>query len=261
MRMPMLFVSHGSPMTAITQDDYTVALWDFAATLPSPRAIVCVSAHWESGPPIRVTSAARPSLIHDFGGFPDAMYALTYPCAGAPALAKDIVARLESVGQHAVLDASRGLDHGAWVPLRIMFPRAHVPVVQVSLPVARTPGDVLAMGRALAALRDEHVFLVGSGGIVHNMRRLVEEERAPDVGWAAEFDAWARDHIERGDIDALLAYAQLAPDAHLAVPTSEHWDPLYAVLGAIGAQDRLRIIYEGFRYGTLSMRTFAYGAE
>ncbi len=253
-RAPAVFVSHGSPMVGIETDPYTDALARFGAA-EAPGAILVVSAHWEAGGPIRVTSADRHGTIHDFGGFPRALYEVRYPATGAPALAAEVSERLGAAGFPATLDAGRGLDHGAWVPLLRMKPRADVPVVAVSLPDPRTPDELLRIGEALRPLRDAGVLILGSGGIVHNLRILEWRDKfAPAADWARGFDEWVAERLA-GDRD-LRAFRE-APSGRLAVPTSEHFDPVFVVLGASTPGDVHEPIFTGFHHGTLSMRTFA----
>ena len=243
-RLPALFVSHGAPTTALqTEGGFARALRAFAGRTPRPRAIAMVSAHWETQEP-RVTGSAAPALIYDFGGFADELYAVRYPCPGAPEIARRIVQLLPG----AQLDPRRGLDHGAWTPLRLMYPAADVPVVQVSL-----AGDPRALGRALAPLRDEGVLLIGSGGAVHNLRRVnLSSEDAEVEPWAREFDDWLAKAV-----DTLTVDLSKAPGARLAVPTPEHFEPLLVVLAAAQPGERAVPVYQGFQYGTLSMRSFA----
>lgn len=255
---PAIFVAHGSPAVALEEDGYTRALARFAQEIPRPRAIVVVSAHGEAPDPVRVTAGARPSLVYDFGGFPADLYRLTYPAPGEPALAAEIVALLADRGMPAVLDHDRGWDHGAWIPLRFMYPAADVPVVQASLPVPRSPGRLLEMGEALTPLRERGVLLLGSGGLVHNLRRVrFEQKDAPVEGWARAFDEWARDRLRALDVAALASYRTEAPSADLAVPTTEHLDPLFVVLGSARPGESAQDVFEGFHHGTLSMRSFA----
>ncbi len=259
--LPALFVAHGSPLVALDDDEYNRSLAGYAASLPRPRAVVIVSAHWEVRGQVRVSSSARPPTIHDFGGFPQALYQITYPAPGAPALAADVVGLLRAAGVDAALDPERGLDHGAWVPLRFMYPAANVPVVAVSLPAPRAPSELLAIGAALGQLRERDVMLVGSGGVVHNLRRVVfEDKQAPAIDWAREFDAWVGDKLHGGDFTGLGEYRANAPHAALAVPTSEHFDPALVVAGAARAGERATSVFEGFHHGSLSMRSFAVGA-
>ena len=261
MSLPALFVSHGSPMVALDHDAYTEALAGFGASLPAFRAAVVVSAHWQTPLPTGVTAAERPSLLYDFGGFPPKLYQLVHPCPGDPALAARVVERLAAGGFGARLEPARGLDHGVWVPARHMFPTAGTPIVQLALP-ALAPAGLLAFGRALAPLRDEGVLLVGSGGIVHNLRRLSPAKDAPVVDWARAFDDWIAAHLTTTTLDdaalaALVDYRARAPHADLAVPTSEHLDPMFVVLGAAVPGDRFDSVHASFQHGTLSMRSFA----
>jgi len=190
MRSPALFVSHGSPMIAIEDDPWGRALGGFAARLPRPRAAVVVSGHFEEREPVRVTASAAPETIHDFYGFPDALYRIRYPAPGDPALARRVAALLGGAGFAAELDPSRGLDHGAWVPLRFLYPDATVPVVQVSQPAPRSPETMLALGAALAPLRDDGVALVGTGGVVHNLRRIDPTDRQISTTVAADREGY-----------------------------------------------------------------------
>jgi len=255
--MPAWFVGHGSPLLAVEQDDFTAALRREGAALPRPRAIVVVSAHWESRG-IRVTASDRPALIYDFSGFPPELTDVRYPAPGDPALAADVSKRLRDAGLEAAEEARRGLDHGAWVPLVHAFPNADIPVVQVALPVPRTADDVVRMGSALAPLRDQGVLLIGSGGIVHNLRRVrFDDKAAPAADWAEAFDGWVRDRVQSLGVADLAAYRSRAPNAALAVPTTEHFDPVFFALGAAAAGDQVRTLFEGFHYGTLSMRSFS----
>ncbi|HEU4402157.1 MAG TPA: class III extradiol ring-cleavage dioxygenase [Candidatus Polarisedimenticolia bacterium] len=258
--LPAIFVSHGSPAVALDDDDYTRALRRIAAIAPTPRAIVVVSAHWQSAAPLRVTGAARPESIYDFGGFPEVLYGLTYPCPGAPDLAASIVESLAGAGLPAVLDPRRGLDHGAWIPLRFVYPEAAIPVVQVSLPRAADPDLLMRMGGALAPLRRRGILLLGSGGVVHNLERVAFENKgAPVDPWARAFDDWFRDRLEARDFAAITAFRGTAPHHDLAVPTSEHFDPIHFVLGMAEADERAIHLYEGFQHANLSMRCFALG--
>lgn len=256
-RVPSLFLAHGSPMSVLDKA-FGRAVHKFTSRQLQLRAIVIVSAHWQAPGVIRVTSNPKPPLIYDFAGFPDWLYEIAYPCPGDRAVAQMAAVMLERAGIEARLDPDRGLDHGVWVPLSLAFPKATVPVVQVSLPVPSTPAMMLAMGRALAPLRSEHILLVGSGGIVHNPARLHPDEDSPyPEPWAAEFDGWVREKVGALDADAIGGYARLAPHADAAVPTTEHFDPLLFTAGTVLPGDVVYDIYEGFRYGTVSMRSFA----
>jgi 4,5-DOPA dioxygenase extradiol len=256
-RVPSLFLAHGSPMSVMDKD-FAGALHKFASRQVKLRAIVVMSAHWEAPGTIRVTSNPKPSLIYDFAGFPGWLYEIAYPCPGDRAVAQMVAVMLERAGIAARLDPDRGLDHGVWVPLSLAFPEAIVPVVQISLPKPSTPAALIAMGRALAPLRHEHILLAATGGIVHNLSRLAAGEGTPYPDpWAAEFDRWVREKVGALDADALADYARLGPHASAAVPTSEHFDPLLFTAGTALPGDVVHDIYEGFRHGSLSMRSFA----
>lgn len=261
MAFPALFVSHGAPSAVLEDDAYTRALAAWARGRPRPRAVVVVSAHAEARGPVHVNAAAQPSLIYDFYGFPPALYDLRYDAPGAPDLAREVASAFDGAGLDPVLDAQRGWDHGVWVPLRLLYPAGDVPVVALSLPAPRTPELLMAMGRALAPLRRKGVLLLGSGGIVHNLHRLRGDDidGAPEP-WAAAFGEWMDEKLAALDTAAIAAYGSQAPYAELAVPTTEHLDPLFFVLGARDTRDRLQSVYAGFRYGTLSLRSFALAA-
>ena len=262
MTAPVLLVSHGAPTVVMEPDaPFGAALRAFGERV-RPTAIVIVSAHWQTrAPAVRVTGAARPEVLYDFGGFPAEMYQMKYPAPGAPELARELADVL--AGAHAVdgapkwdaeVDATRGWDHGAWVPLKLGWPAADVPVVQVSLPTA-APAALLAMGRALgAALRPRGALLIGSGTVVHNLRALGVE--AP---WAPAFDAWFADVVARHDLDALADWRVSAPYATMAHPTSEHFDPFLVAMGATDAGDKITTLHDELAFGSLSMRTLAIG--
>jgi 4,5-DOPA dioxygenase extradiol len=260
--MPALFIGHGAPTVAIQPDDFTRALETYTRNAPRPSAIAVISAHWHVPLPVRVTASESPRLMYDFYDFPRVMYTLTYPSPGTPDLAREIVELLAAAGLPAVGDASRGLDHGVWIPLRIAYGDASIPVVQISLPKTLAPRELLLMGRALRPLRERGVLLIGSGNITHNLRLLHgETQNAAVDAWAAEFDAWVRDRVLERDNEALADYRRGAPFADLAAPTTEHIDPLFVILGAADNTDRVAWIYEGFHHGTLSMRTLAFAPD
>jgi 4,5-DOPA dioxygenase extradiol len=261
-KRPALFISHGSPMIAVEDDDYTAALEKLGEKLsqPHPLAVVVVSAHWEEHAPVRVTANPHPDLIYDFGGFPNELYEKAYPCPGDPKLARHIVDLLHGSKIKADVDEKRGLDHGAWTPLSRIFSSHEIPVVEVSLPSPRQPTWVFEMGRALAKLRNENILLMGTGGIVHNLRKIRMGAKDAIVDdWAQEFDEWVRARLEHGDVAALLNYKKEGPHADVAVQGPEHFDPLFFALGA-AEKEPIRFVYEGFHYGNLSMRSFEIGA-
>ena len=252
--MTALFVSHGAPTIAIEDDAYTRTLREFGHTLAGARAIALVSAHWEAPPPVRVNAVARPEPIYDFGGFPRQLYTMRYDAPGDPSLAREIAAMIGGT-----LETSRGWDHGLWVPLHDMLRDNPLPAVEISLPQGTAPRELLALGRALGPLRDNGVIVAGSGGIVHNLRVLnMGDKDAAPADWAAEFDAWAWEKIASRDFETLAEYRTKAPHANLAVPTPEHFDPVFVPLGAARDDDELVNVFAGFHYATLSMRTFAF---
>ena len=255
---PTLFVSHGAPTAAITEDALAAGLRALGARLPRPRAAVVVSAHGLTPDgQVSVTAGERPRLVYDFTGFPEALYRIQYPCPGDPALAADIGRRLSAAGYAVELEADAGLDHGVWVPLLRLFPKADVPVVQVSMPYPSRPETVLAIGRALSPLRDEEVFLVGSGGAVHNLGRLAwGDPGAPPDAWATAFDTWLRERVEARRIEEILDFERRAPHARLAHPTTDHFYPIFVTLGAMREGDRVETVVDGFQMGNLSLYSF-----
>ncbi len=254
--MPAVFVSHGSPMVAVQSGPYQNALAEFGRTV-KPKAIVAISAHWGSGTTISITATERNSTIHDFGGFPAALYELTYNAPGSPELATRIAEPLREGGWDAAITHDRGLDHGVWIPLRLMYPAADVPVVALSIPLQLSPEDLYKIGEALTPLRREGVLILGSGGIVHNLRLVHFDDIHHRVEpWAAEFDAWLSHAVLQNNLNVLFNFATAAPHARLAVPTFEHFAPVFPVLGAGGA-GVVSTIYEGFEHGNISMRSFA----
>ena len=254
-----VFISHGSPMVALEEDAYSAALRAFGART-RPRAVVVVSAHWTTpGDVVRVGAAERHELLYDFGGFPEPLYRLRYPARGDAALAADVASRLRAAGLDAALDPARGLDHGAWIPARIAWPDASVPLVEASLP-GLPPAGLVRMGEALRPLRDEDVLVLGSGGMVHNLRELDwADKAAPPPEWAVAFDAWMAERLAAGDRAGLLAYRERAPWARRAAPTTEHLDPLFVAVGASGG-DPLHTLHEGFHHGSLGMRSLEFRA-
>ncbi|QSX79747.1 dioxygenase family protein [Agrilutibacter solisilvae] len=255
-RPPALFVSHGSPMFAIEPGLAGPELARLGRTLDPITAIVVVSPHWQTRG-VRVTGAASLDTIHDFGGFPAALYELRYPAHGAPQLADAVVGLLARHGFDAAADLTRGLDHGAWVPLRYLRPQADVPVLQVSLPHDLDAAGALRLGRALAPLREQGVLVIGSGSLTHNLYEF--RQRIDDPEYAQAFVDWIADAVARGDVEALVDYRERAPHAARAHPTQEHFLPLLVALGASDATDRRRRIEGGMTHAVLSMDAFAFG--
>lgn len=254
---PAIFVSHGAP-TLIGED---VPARDFLAGLgrglPRPKAILVVSAHWETPAPC-VTTASRPETIHDFHGFPEDLYRLQYPAPGAPETALRAVELLRAAGFAAAADPERGLDHGAWVPLRLAYPEADIPVTQLSIQPAEGPLHHVALGRALAPLRAENVLVLASGGATHNLRELAWNSPAAPPDWARAFDDWLAATLAAGDEAGLIDYRARAPHAVRAHPRDEHFLPLLVAFGAGGAGARGTRLHAGFTHGSLSMAAFRF---
>lgn len=257
-RLPSLYISHGSPMTALQPGQTGARLAELAAVLPRPQAIVIASAHWLSRQ-LQIGQAGAPETIHDFGGFPAALYQLRYPAPGAPALAKRVLQLLDRAGLAPTLDPERGLDHGVWVPLRLLYPAADIPVVPVSIQPEPGPAHQYALGQALAPLRNEGVLVIGSGSITHNLRDLRagynDERQAPYV---YPFIRWIEQKLAAGDIDALLDYRRQAPFAERAHPTDEHLLPLFVALGAAGTNARAERLDAGIAMGLLAMDIYRF---
>jgi 4,5-DOPA dioxygenase extradiol len=257
--MPSVFLSHGSPMTGLLEERYTQALADFAASLPKPRAIVIVSAHTVSGGDrrVEVNVARLPGIIHDFGGFPRELYELRYDCPGDPELGARIATLCAANGFEAS-QVIRPLDHGVWVPLRLMYPQADIPVVCVSLPWPGDPRRTLLLGKTLSELRRDGILVIGSGGAVHNLGELEwAGKQGPAQAWAREFESWVVEGLRDRRVEDLLGFEDLAPHAERAHPTTEHFHPLFFSLGASLPGDQLRWIHTEIQYGTLSMLCFA----
>jgi len=254
---PSLFVSHGAPTFAIEPGLAGAQLRALGQALGQPKGIVVVSPHWMTFG-IAVTASERPPTIHDFGGFPAALYQLQYPAPGAPALAQRAAQLLQALGQPVALHPTRGLDHGAWVPLLHMYPDADVPVVQVSLPHDADEATAFALGRALAPLAQEGVLVIGSGSLTHNLYEFrTGEVKAAD--YAVEFSHWIRNAVRGGDNDALVHALQRAPHAQRAHPTTDHYLPLLVAAGAAGGGPETTVLDGGIRHGMLAMESYVFG--
>lgn len=256
MKMPVLFVGHGSPMNAVEENAFTRSLREVREKLPEPKAVCVISAHWVTRG-CQVMADAWPRTIHDFYGFPRALYEVKYPAPGAPEEAKRL-----AMEQHLAIDHEWGLDHGAWSVLRHLYPEADVPVFQVSLDHGKTLEEHLELGRELAKHRERGVLLLGSGNIVHNLHRMNWEMPQGAYGWAEEFDGKVKKAIKERDVNTLVAPErwgrELLGEAH---PTLEHYVPLLYCLGATGEEDAVTYPYEGMEFGTISMRMVLMGNE
>jgi 4,5-DOPA dioxygenase extradiol len=259
MTLPSLFLSHGAPTLPLTDTPARAFLSQLGHELPRPKAILVASAHWETERPA-VNAVAWNETIHDFYGFPRALYELRYPAPGAPDLARDIAARLQAAGLPCDIDTQRGLDHGAWVPLSLIYPAADIPVLQLSVQTHLGPVHHLRLGRALAPLRDDGVLIVGSGSFTHDLsefRGHGPNDPAPD--WVNGFADWFDTALTEERFADLVNYRRLAPFAAKNHPSEEHLLPLYVALGAGGEQPHAQRLHASATYSVIRMDVYAFG--
>jgi 4,5-DOPA dioxygenase extradiol len=256
--MPVLFLSHGAPSLPLDAGE-TGAVWSkLGAELPKPSSILIVSAHWVTRIPT-ISRAVQPETIHDFSGFPEELYRIQYPAPGAPQMAESAAQLLRDAGIQVQLDDTHGLDHGAWVPLSIMFPQADIPVAQLSLQPEQTPAWHLELGRALRPLREQGVLIIGSGSITHNLRAVFKHPRGEQApAWVTEFCGWIADRISEGDLDTLSFYRTLAPYAELNHPSDEHLLPLFIALGAASKVEDAQHLNRVMTFGLLAMDVWLF---
>jgi 4,5-DOPA dioxygenase extradiol len=258
--LPSLFISHGSPMLALRPSaarDFLAALGE---TIARPKAIVVASGHWETERP-EVSGVAVNDTIHDFYGFPPALYAIRYPAPGSPELAERVAGMLRAAGLTAEVDHKRGLDHGAWVPLSLMYPAHDIPVLQLALQSDLGPSHHLQLGRAIAALREHDVLVIGSGAFTHNLGRpRARDQDAPPSPDIVAFADWMFAALAEQRVDDLLDYRRKAPFAALQHPTEEHLLPLYVALGAAGDGARATRLHDSTTWGTLRMDAYRFDA-
>ena len=257
-RLPTLFVSHGAPTFALEPGLAGPKLNALGAALPTPKAVLIVSPHWMTRG-ARVGLSEQPATIHDFGGFPQPLYEISYPATGHAELARRTLDALKSAGWTAQGEEHRGLDHGAWVPLLYLYPHADVPVFQVSLPHGLDAAGAWAFGQALAPLRDEGVLVIGSGSLTHNLYEF-RSGHGDDAAYAAEFVAWVREAVRQGDSARVRRTLDDAPHAQRAHPTTEHFLPLLVAAGAAGEGAAAEVIDGGIAHGVLSMDSVVFGA-
>ena len=257
-----LFVSHGAPLLVIEESPARNHLSSLGKNLGTPKAILVVSAHHESrGASVSVTSSAKPETIYDFSGFPEELYQITYGAPGDPKLASQIIACLTEAGLSAVADASRGFDHGAWVPLHLMYPDADIPVVQVSINMQKSPQWHYGLGLALAPLRREGVLIIGSGSATHNLREFFKgdyqlDSESPE--WVTSFADWLADRLGAGDVSAVLDAVASAPDGYKNHPTMDHILPLFVAMGAGGEYAKGVRLHKSTNYGVLAMDVYSF---
>jgi 4,5-DOPA dioxygenase extradiol len=257
--LPTLFISHGSPMLAVEPGVYGCAWKQIADSLPRPRAILVVSAHWTTHQPV-VSTAAQPVTIHDFGGFPSTLYDIHYPAPGAPVLAERVQALLSAAGVVTSIAPDRGLDHGAWVPLRHMYPDADIPVTQLSVQPGLDAAWHMKLGEVLRPLREEGVLILGSGSLTHNLYEAVFDDASvePSEAYAREFQSWLHAALVQGERDALHAWQSLAPHAERAHPTPEHLLPIFVAYGAGGGHPEVERPLANFSLGVLAMDCYVF---
>lgn len=259
---PSLFIAHGAPLLAIQDNEYTRFLSQLGEQLDVPKAVVLFSAHWTS----RVQKVSHVQgtydTIYDFGGFPEELYQIKYPALGAPDVAGQVTQLLQKQGLEVSSDTDRGLDHGAWVVLRLLFPQANVPVVSMSVSPNLRPEEQYRVGQALSSLRNEDVLVIGSGGTVHNLRAVNMGANGGQADeWASGFDDWLTDALTSWDVDALFDYEKQAPGASLAVPPygNEHFVPLLYAMGAADDVRQATLLHRSYQYGNLSHSAWQFG--
>ena len=259
MSLPTLFISHGSPMLAIEESPARQFLLGLGKTLPQPTAIVVASAHWESMGGLAVSLASHPETIHDFGGFPEALFDIQYPAQGAPATAARAAELLEQAGFTVKRSVNRGLDHGVWVPLQLMYPDADIPIAQVSVRRGASPAENEQIGKALGKLRGDGVLIIGSGSLTHNLYAVRGASIGQDVpAWVSDFGDWMHDRLETNQRESLLEYRAQAPFAVRNHPTEEHLLPLFVAMGAAGKAPKAERLHASYQYGVLAMDMYAF---
>ncbi len=259
--LPTLFLSHGAPDIVISESPARDFLRGLGGAPEKPNAILAISAHWETAEP-SLNAVEVNETIHDFGGFPAALYAMRYPAPGSPGLAESAAALLRQASFPARIDTRRGLDHGAWVPLILAYPAADIPVVQLSVQPRSGPAHHLSVGRALAPLREEGILIIGSGSFTHNLDEFfhgqADPEREPE--WVTEFAEWFDRALMEGRMDDLVNYRQIAPNAKRNHPTDEHLLPLYVALGAAGEEARARRLHSSRTGAVLRLDAYAFAS-
>ncbi len=255
-KVPVIFLGHGSPMNAIEDNDFTRTLTRLGESLPRPQAILMISAHWETQG-TWVTGMERPRTIHDFYGFPKPLSEIQYPAPGAPLLAQRLASEISSP-QIKIDFEQWGLDHGTWSVLRYLYPKADIPVFQLSLDRAQSFEFHYALGRELSFFREQGVMIMGSGNIVHNLKTINWSHQATPYDWALEFDEWVKARLQERDDMSLVSDALKSRAGQLSIPTPEHYLPLLYVLGASSQSDQLVFHYEGIQNSSISMRCVGY---
>ncbi len=257
--IPSLFIAHGAPLLAIEENEYTQFLRNVSKKLSQPKAVVIFSAHFVANVQV-ISDVSEYETIYDFYGFPEALYQIQYPAKGDPRIVQEIK---QLLFQHEItftIDTTRGLDHGAWVILRLLYPNADIPVISMSVNPHTTPEQQYQIGKSLEALREQDVLVITSGGTVHNLG-LVDWQEDARNDWAVQFDQWLENHIELWDLDSLYQYHTLAPNAKLAVPPlgTEHFIPLFYAMGVADSTRKATLLHRSYRYGNLSHSIWQFG--
>ena len=254
MKQPVLFLGHGSPMNAIAENNFTKKLNKLAQEIPIPKAILIISAHWETKGSW-LTGMEKPKTIHDFYGFPKSLYEVQYPAPGSPELVSKIQKKIKTPSIHN--DQNQwGLDHGTWSVLRHMYPNANIPIVQLSIDKTKPFEYHYELGQQISFLREQGVLIMGSGNIVHNLKKISWQEDAPIHGWALEFDQWVKKRAQERDFESLVKKAANTKAGQLSIPTPEHYLPLLYVLGAGGKDGDLIFDIEEIQNASIAMRSF-----
>ncbi|GMA60069.1 dioxygenase [Alicyclobacillus fastidiosus] len=257
--MPSLFIAHGAPLLAIEDNEYTQFITQLGRRLPRPKAVVLFSAHWVTGTQ-KVSEVNEYETIYDFGGFPDALYQIRYPAMGDRQIASQIESLLTENGISFDVETDRGLDHGAWVVLRLLYPDADIPVIAMSVNPRVSPEEQYKIGWSLSQLRERDILVIASGGTVHNLRALNWQEDGVDE-WALQFDQWLETRIKQWDLESLYRYDSLAPNAQVAVPPygNEHFVPIFYAMGAADDVRTATLLHRSYRYGSLSHSVWQFG--
>ncbi len=255
--MPALFIGHGSPMNAIQDNAFTQTLTRIGLELPRPRAIVCISAHWTTRG-TQVTSAKNPKMIYDMYGFPEELYKIKYEAPGDEALAKEIHNQNKTSGM-TLDDGTWGFDHGSWSVFKFLFPKADIPILQMSIDLTQDSQYHFELGQKLRQWRESGVLIVCSGNIVHNLRNISWKEDEKPFNWAVEFDEWFKTKLIDRDFSSIINDFAKTPEGQLSVPTLEHYLPVHYILGAAKSTDELKFEFEGMQNGSISMRAFKFG--
>jgi 4,5-DOPA dioxygenase extradiol len=260
--LPSYFIAHGAPLLAIENNQYTQFLNQLGQTLPKPKAIILFSAHYEA-PVQRVSDIeGEYETVYDFGGFPEALYRIQYPAKGDKGITEEIKGLFAENGIPFEVDTNRGLDHGAWVVLRMLYPHADVPVISMSVNQRLKPEQQYQIGKSLSVLREKDVMIIGSGGTVHNLRIVGwEKDGKENDQWAIDFDEWLGQHLTTWDTASLFDYYSLAPNAQHAVPPygKEHFVPLFYAMGAADDAKQAKLLHRSYRYGNLSHSVWQFG--